>query len=101
MAWERRGHRLYYYRKVRDGKRVVSSYCGVGPMAELLACADAEERRVRQQRRKTLKLTQDENRSIDQKIMRQAKVIEAVTSFYLLCSGFHKHRGAWRKRRGG
>ena len=37
MGWERRGNKVYYYEKKRQGKRVVSVYLGRDDLAELLA----------------------------------------------------------------
>ncbi|MFY9226864.1 MAG: hypothetical protein WAQ98_29580 [Blastocatellia bacterium] len=37
MGWERRGNKVYYYEKKRQGKKVVSVYLGRDDLAELLA----------------------------------------------------------------
>ncbi|MBX7253223.1 MAG: hypothetical protein K1X50_14675 [Candidatus Promineofilum sp.] len=44
MGWETRGNGTYYYRKARDGGRVVSEYIGAGMLAEAYAELDAEAR---------------------------------------------------------
>ena len=52
MGWEIRGGKRYYYRKQREGGRVVSVYLGAGATAErLAACAVArrqEDAQVRE-----------------------------------------------------
>ena len=37
MGWEQRGNNLYYYRKVRVGSRVKSTYVGRGEIAHLIS----------------------------------------------------------------
>ena len=34
MGWEKRGNNKYYYRKKREGKRVISIYFGKGEKAK-------------------------------------------------------------------
>jgi hypothetical protein len=40
MGWETRGAHSYYYRKQRQGRRVVSTYCGRSELAILPAELD-------------------------------------------------------------
>jgi hypothetical protein len=47
MGWELRRGKLVYYRKVRDGKRVRSVYCGTGERGERAAREDEERRRAK------------------------------------------------------
>ena len=44
MGWEMRGSKMIYYRKVREGARVRSIYCGGGERGERPAAEDAERR---------------------------------------------------------
>lgn len=44
MGWETRRGKRVYYRKVREGSRVRSIYCGAGERGELAAHEDAERR---------------------------------------------------------
>ncbi len=101
MAWERRGTRFYYYRKVREGKRVFSTYYGDGPSAEAVARADAEARQEREQQRRLLKSERNEIHTIDQAIKRQEETLNAIVGRCLSQAGYHKHCGTWRKRRRG
>jgi len=48
MGWEKRGNNLYYYRKKRDGDRIVSEYVGNGRMAQRISVEDREERERKQ-----------------------------------------------------
>ncbi len=43
MALEERGGNYYYYRKERDGNRVISKYYGKGELASLIAQMDEIE----------------------------------------------------------
>ncbi len=47
MGWEMRRGKRVYYRKVRDGQRVRSVYCGSGERGERAAREDAERRASR------------------------------------------------------
>ena len=51
MAWEKRGNNSYYYQKRRIGDRVVSDYIGAGPVAEMIALTDADERQRKEYER--------------------------------------------------
>lgn len=37
MGWEQRGNNSYYYKKERDGSRVMSVYVGRGEIAHMVA----------------------------------------------------------------
>jgi hypothetical protein len=95
MAWERRGNRCYYYRKVRRGRRVVSEYAG-----ELGALLDAEERRERAQAREVERQTRAEFEQSQRALGDLAELANALTRAVLLASGYHTHKGQWRRRRG-
>ena len=56
MGWEDRNGRRYYYRKRREGSRVVSEYYGAGPFAETLSTEDqARQQDQARERRETAK----------------------------------------------
>ena len=42
MALEKRGRELFYYKKRRVGKSVVSEYCGAGSLGQLMYLWDQE-----------------------------------------------------------
>jgi len=101
MGWEKRGGRSYYYRKKRVGQRVVSEYIGIGPLAELLAEADALERVERTQQREAERRVREEMQVLDWQADELAELVRALTHGVLLAAGYHVHKGQWRKRRDG
>ena len=101
MAWEKRGSGSYYYRKRRSGDRVVSEYVGTGLFAELLGEADALERDQRALEREAERQEREEMLAVDREIDQVVELIRALTHGMLLISGYHTHKGQWRKRRDG
>jgi len=79
----------------------VSEYVGTGPLAELLAEADALERMARAERRKAERRVREEMQALDQQADELAELVRAVTYGVLLAAGYHIHKGQWRKRRDG
>jgi len=101
MGWEKRGHHLYYYRKRREGKRVISEYVGRGELAEATATLDALDRHEQEDERAALRDEREAQRAVDQAIDTAGELVRALTHTVLLASGYHKHKGQWRKRRDG
>jgi hypothetical protein len=73
MAWEKRGNGLYYYRKRREGQRVISEYIGAGEFAQAIATLDALDRERRllewleyQDKRTELETDRDFGREVDE-----------------------------------
>lgn len=99
MGWEKRRNDLYYYRKRREGERVVSKYVGRGGLAEAVAAFDTLGRRQRELEHLTWQLEREEILDIDQAGSEAQEVILALTRAWLLTQGFHTHKGQWRRRR--
>jgi hypothetical protein len=99
MGWERRGDNLYYYRKRREGDRVVSEYVGRGQAAELIADLDLLARKWREEEREAWTQQQAEITAVDQMLDKVEGVIRTLTRAYLLAAGYHTHKGQWRRRR--
>ena len=95
MAWEERNERQYYYRKRREGKRVISEYLGSGSEAAQYAQSNEEEKmRIsieRESRREVI--------SINEEIDRVCETLSNTVRAWLLASGYHQHKRQWRKRR--
>jgi len=99
MGWERRGGGMYYYRKRRQGDRVVSEYVGSGPLAELASALDELTREEQSLQRERMQQEREAIRAVDAHVEDACTVIRLLTYSALLVAGYHTHRGQWRKRR--
>lgn len=105
MGWKMRRDRPYYYRSVRQGRKVRSVYVGGGELGRLAAEWDAIERQGREHQRveRSLELAdacEDDalERELDAMVADGRKQAAAV----LEAAGYHQHdRSQWRKKRGG
>ena len=100
MAWEQRGNRSYYYRKRREGHRVISEYVGCGEFVEVIATLDAMARERRAMERQMERAELDEDRKLAREVGSVCSSIRALTSATLVETGFRTHKGQWRKKRG-
>jgi hypothetical protein len=100
MAWETRNGREYYYRKHRIGSRVISEYVGSGWLADLTAAADEQERDEREAERRAWNKTKAEILSADHEVNQTMDTCHTLAKAILLVSGFHTHKGQWRRKRG-
>jgi hypothetical protein len=101
MGWEDRNGKRYYYRKRREGRRVVSEYIGSGFMGELAEDMDLVDRAENHQARQLWKTTKQSADAIASQARQVEKVTQAMTRALLLLSGYHVHKRQWRKRRDG
>ena len=95
MAWENRHGRLFYYRKVREGKRVRSIY--LGRCEEAYLCSELVEETNHSQRMERNLLKPDNE--IESQLSALDAEIAAITKATLITAGFHQHKGTWRKKR--
>ncbi len=101
MGWELRNGKRYYYRKIRRGRQVVSEYVGKGEFVELLFELDGIDRVEKTLSRIAWKKEKDEAKRLNKDISQLNKIISGMTRASLLTSGYHSHKGQWRKRRNG
>ena len=99
MAWEDRNGRRYYYKKRRQGKRVVSEYVGTGLAGELAEIFDAEDRRETENKRRDLRKQKAQFRDIDIQAGNVEDYTRVITRACLLLAGYHTHKRQWRKLR--
>lgn len=100
MAWETRGGRRYYYRKVWKDGRCFSVYEGGGLLGQLKAQRDekarSEARRVALDTRAQLAALD----AVDALIDREWQAVKAAADAALEAAGYHQHKRQWRLRRG-
>jgi hypothetical protein len=101
MAWEDRNGRMYYYRKRRQGNRVVSEYMGGGFSGQLAEILDLEDRQEAEHKRRELGKQKSRAAAIDSQVNEIEKYARTLTRACLLLAGYHTHKRQWRKRRDG
>lgn len=98
MGYEVRRNGLYYYRKRRVGRKVVSVYVGGGLAGRLAALLDAEVREERALERARLM----EQRRLAAEVEEQVCIVEsrarAAESAAYEAAGYFKRRGEWRRK---
>jgi hypothetical protein len=99
MAWEKRGNNRYYYRKRREGKRIISEYVGRGDVAQLISAIDLDERMEHQYKKEQLKKYKSDVHQLNRNVDQVSMAINGFLRATLLISGFHPHKGQWRKIR--
>jgi len=101
VGWEKRRGRRYYYRKRREGGRVVSEYLGRGEWVATAIYLDGQSRKERARKRAREQREHEAVLKVDRQLAEVGAVIAALTRAALLESGYHLHKGQWRRRRGG
>ena len=99
MGWEeRRGHQ-YYYRSVREGKRVRKEYVGGGEFGQLLARLDELERLQRKEEEASWREEQKRLQRSAGFLRELEEAAQILIRAELLVAGFHKRKGEWRRLR--
>ena len=101
MGWEQRNGKSYYYRKIRQGRRVISEYVGAGEFAELLLELDSFDRAEKTYSKSIWKNQKDEVKNLEKNINQLVIIFRGMTRASLLTSGYHPHKGQWRRNRNG
>jgi len=99
MAWEERSGSRYYYRSVREGKRVRKEYVGAGEAAELAAHADDTLRSVRELEAAEGRAEVERLAELAAPVAQLCEMAEILARAELVASGYHRHKGQWRFRR--
>ena len=100
MGWEERRGRLYYYRSVREGKRVRKEYVGGEALGQLVAQIDELERLQRKEEEVFCKEERERLQRSAAFLQELEEAAEVLTRAYLLASGCHQYKSQWRKQRG-
>jgi hypothetical protein len=99
MGIESRKGNLYYYRKRREGNRVVSEYAGGGVVADLAQRrAEIDRARVEAQAAQ-LRAERMSMAEIDRQMDEFSQLVDLLLSAELLMLGYHQHKRQWRQRR--
>lgn len=99
MPWENRNGQDYYYRKRRDGDQVISEYVGSGWLAEIAASQDGEKRAEREAEHRIWNDAKAEILATDREVNQTLDTCHDLANAILLASGFHTHKGQWRRKR--
>jgi hypothetical protein len=97
MGWELRGGQRYYYRKRRVGDRVISEYLGRDDFAELLAKDAEEDQFIATTQGEIEHADRNAEREMDGQLEEECSLLGAIVGALLRASGFHQHRGQWRR----
>lgn len=98
MAYRRGG---YWYRSRRNGPQVETEYLGAGDLGELSAYLDAAKQEERREEREAIKAEQEAQAAIDRQLDAAGAALGGLVGAILEGTGYHKHKGQWRKRRYG
>jgi len=100
MALEKRNGNYYYYKKERDGNRVVSKYYGKGELAFLIAQMDEIKRQEKRHEAEVTRKRREEDQKIDCDLLLLESEIKKLTKTFLLNLGFHKTKSReWRLKK--
>lgn len=100
MGWDRKGNRFYYSRSKKVGGRVIREYIGTGPLAQLAAKLDAEQRARREAKAAAWRAEKAQLEALDGLMNELHKMANFMTQATLTLAGYHQHnRGEWRRRR--
>ncbi len=100
--WEKRQRGgLYYTRSRRVDGRMVRTYVGTGPLAEIAALMDEEDRLRREEEARAWREERQRMETLEAPIEELCEAAEVLTQAALYAAGYRRHnRGEWRKRRG-
>jgi len=102
MGLETRNQRTYYYRKLRDGEKVISLYCGAGDLARLMSVLDGQERnesaRVSLRKRQAFEEEKRIHDEVDGLVEELCEKVELMMDALFLANGYHQHSRQWRRK---
>ena len=96
MGLERRRYGTYYYRKRREGDRVISEYVAAGDLGETMYKLDRKDRE-REKKREAKEWAGWED--LDRPFRGLEELTRLLVKSHMLSLGYHQHKGQWRKRR--
>ena len=97
MAWEIRGNRRYFYRKVKRDGKVRSIYVGSEAVAGSLVHEAAERQRMEEYRRREFRKFLTTADAVGYSLAAAGQQIDILLSAKLLSAGLHRSgNGLWR-----
>ncbi len=97
MAFEERNGNYYYYKKERDGKRVISRYCGKGEIALLIAQMDEMERGEKAEKVEIHRKNREKDAKIDNELTELEQNTKSLVKNFLINKGFYQTKSReWR-----
>jgi hypothetical protein len=100
LAWESRKGRRYFYTSRRSGSGVAKVYYGSGPLAEVAAALDDQERRRRADQAAAETAHRAGIEPADRALEALVAVSDLLLAAVLTTHGFHRQNyGRWRRRR--
>jgi hypothetical protein len=100
MGWLNRGRKAYFFESRRVGGKVVKTYRGSGPAAELLADLTALRRIGRRDQAEAGRRAREESLAVERLLEAWRVQLAAVTAEHLTRLGYHRQgRHPWRKKR--
>ena len=101
MGLERRGNRFYYYKKEREGDKVVSRYAG-GDSAELFSMLNELEADRKESERYEKKRERARAEKFEAELCEIEEKFSNLITAFLLINGYHQTESReWRKKRNG
>lgn len=99
MGWEKRGDNWYYYRKRREGDKVISEYVGPrgDPLTEAVAQLEALDRQRRELEAEEWRRKREKIEANDRLTLEIDRLARSVWRAWLLALGYHTHHGEWRR----
>ncbi len=86
-------------RSPEDG-RVVREYIGTGPLAEIVAKSDRTKWELGEAERKREKTELERLEALAAPVLTLSEAAEVLLRTHLIASGYHRHKGEWRRARG-
>jgi hypothetical protein len=100
VGLEKRNGLVYYYRSRRDGEKVRKFYVGAGDVAQMASRLDEVERLSREEETIHWKAERERLERSATFLQELEEAAEVLVRAQLLASGFHLHKGQWRRQRG-
>jgi len=100
VTLERRDGNLYYYRSVRAGEKVRKVYEGSGELATIAHEREIMNRAVREHERRESAKGLERLETLMAPVEELCEAAEILLRAHLIASGYHRHKGEWRRARG-